>query len=145
MLLPRLSGTTLKCVWWVIHSIMWSHQLSIGLKLGCDINNIWKYSCLWSLLSISFKEPFCPPRPSLPQAQEKVELSGYETDLQKLHEVRLIFQSLWFMVCWLSILGVPDDRPYLCLLWIHWVFWTQVFPGFRSDYLLSKFFLGLTL
>ena len=39
--LPRLSGSALKvCVGWVggcgFHSIMWSHRLRIGLKLGCD-------------------------------------------------------------------------------------------------------------
>ena len=44
--LPRLPGSPLKvCVvvvgwgwWWFggFHLIMWSHQLSLGLKLGCD-------------------------------------------------------------------------------------------------------------
>ena len=37
--LPRSSGSALKFVWggWGgFHLIMWSHQLRLGLKLGCD-------------------------------------------------------------------------------------------------------------
>ena len=37
---------------------------------------------------ISYQEPFCPPRPSLPQ--ENIIQSQYEQDLQQLHEVCLI-------------------------------------------------------
>ena len=35
-----------------------------------------------------FQEPFCPPRPPLPQVI--VAQSQYEQDLHQLHEVRLL-------------------------------------------------------
>ena len=45
---PRLSGSALKvCVvgwWWGgFHSIIWSHQLHIGLNLGFDITYLCAY------------------------------------------------------------------------------------------------------
>jgi len=43
----------------------------------------WKTN-LKNILKPLIQEPFCPPRPSLPQ--EKVDLSGFERDLQKLHQ-----------------------------------------------------------